>query len=343
MNIAIIDRNTYLLAFGITALIFIVSISLAFSPFIIAHPEIAVGITYDLTLTSPLLYLFFIRKTKIPNTTVVPILIIGIILASYIIPAEQQFHLSLIKGWLLPVVEILLLSYVGLSIYNTVKTYKSLRSKDSDIISVINEVCHQKFSIPFIANALAFEITVIYYAFISWKGSVSNEAIFSYHKKSGKIALFAALIFIIGLETIVLHIFVAKWNVLIAWILTISSFYLLLQLFAHLKAVHQRPIELTDDKLFIRYGLFDGTEINLENIDKVEFTTNKPTDKSLVKQVALLGDMEQFNTIIHLKNSEIFTGFYGIRNEYKTLILFIDEKERFLQSITQNILDKENA
>lgn len=333
MTFTLSDRSSVIVAFGLILLIIATSICLAFSSLLSIYPELAVGVTYDLALTAPLFYLFFIRKTKIPKTSAVPLFVGGLILASYLIPAENQFHLSIIKSWILPVVEISVLAYIGIKTYKIYTSYKLAKNKNSDILKILNEACESLFGIPVLAKVAAFEFAVIYYAFVSWKKPIQNEFTFSYHKASGKIALYMAIIFILSIETLVLHILVARWNVILAWILTVTSVYLLIQIFAHSKAVYQRPIEIIGEKLFIRYGLFGGAIIHLSNIEKIEFSTSKNEDNKDVKQVSLVGDLEQFNTHIYLKKQEIFCGFYGSKCKFKTLLLFIDDKEKFKQII----------
>ncbi len=330
------SRGLQLLAYLILALIPIACLSIAFSSLIVEYPELATGITYDLTLTTSLLYLFLIWKTKIPKTTVVPFFVVGIIIASYILPADQQFHLGLIKTWVLPFVEISVLSFVGFSVYKTVKTFRKMKNQDSDVLTVLQKTSDKMFGIPLLANAIAFEIAVFYYGLIRWKKFAQSSNTFSYHKNSGKTALFLVIIFIIAIETVVLHILVAQWNVIIAWILTASSAYVLIQIFGHFKAIFQRPIEVIGDKLLVRYGLFGGAEIDLGNIKTVTSAAIKPNNMTGVKQVSLLADLEQFNTKIELNESASFSGFYGIKDEFKTLLLFVDEPEKFRELITND-------
>ncbi len=336
MNAIKLNRSTYFLAYGIPFAIIVFSISLAFSSLFSTYPELAIGITYDLTLTSPLIYLFFIRKTNIPKITVVPFFILGVIIASYLIPPQQQYHLGLVKTWILPIVEIGIVGFISYSVYKTVKNYRNLKTTHTDVYKIIQEVSKKTATIPILAKAIAFEIAVFYYAFVSWKKFTPSEKNFTYHKKSGNLTLYAAIILLIAVETFVFHMLIARWNEIIAWILTISSLYVLIQIFAHIKAMLQRPIEITKDKLLIRYGLFGDTEIDLNNIESIEFTNTFTEDKTDVRQVAILKEIEQFNTKISLKEKETYRGFYGIKSKYKTLLLFVDEQEKFKGLIEKN-------
>ena len=143
-------------------------------------------------------------------------------------------------------------------------------------------------------------------------------------------------IFLILMETLVLHILVARWSELIAWILTISSLYVSIQLFAHIKAMLQRPIEITDGKLHIRYGLFGDTEIGLDNIESVEFSNTNTSVEKGTKKLALFGDLEQTNTKITLKQEETLNGFYGFTSKYNSLLFYVDERDEFKKLIEQN-------
>ena len=118
--------------------------------------------------------------------------------------------------------------------------------------------------------------------------------------------------------------------------MTISSLYVSLQLFAHIKAIFQRPIEISDEKLFVRYGLFGDAEIDLKILKRLNFLPCCPHEKEGVKRLSLLGELEQFNTKILLKHEAELNGFYGIKSKCKTLLLFVDETEKFKNLITTN-------
>lgn len=336
MTKTFLNRSFYYLAYLFLAAIFTLSFVFSNTSLLIKYPELAVGITLDLTLMAPLLYAFVIWKTKIPKTTIVPFFVISTIIASNLVPADQQFYLSQIKTWVIPIIEIGVLGFLAFTVYKTVIAYRAAKDKDSDIFNVLFEVSNKLFGNKLFAKLLAFELAVIYFAFFSWRKPKLTANTFTYHKKSGKLVLYGAIIFIIVAEAIVIHILLAEWNFYVAWILTLSSLYLSLQLFAHFKAMYQRPIEIIGDKLYVRYGLFGGGKIELRNIERIESSMIKPNETENVKQVSLLGEIEQFNTKIQLKEKATFSGFYGKEDDYKTLLLFVDEKEEFKKLVSDS-------
>ncbi len=161
--------------------IFLFAVSLSLTNLLTVYPEFAVAVTYDLTLSAPLIYLFLIRKTGIPKLTVIPVFIFGVLTASLILPADGRFHLSLITTFILPLAEVIAITFFGITAYKSYKTYQNLSGKSSDVLEILRETCRSRVFSPRIAEMAAFEISVFYYAVLSWKGA-NRENTFSYHK-----------------------------------------------------------------------------------------------------------------------------------------------------------------
>ncbi len=332
MNLRSIFDTTNLLKFGFLLVIIAASFAVAQSSLILNHPEMAIAVTIDLLFTLPLAYLYFIRKTKISRLTALEVFVFGVFFASMILPADNQNFLETVKLFALPILELSVLAYVGLIFYKSRKTYQSSNRKSVDVLERLRETLTKEFKSPLVANVLTFEVAVFYYAFIGWK-TKCDENIFSYHKKSGIVALLSVVIFIVAVETFVVHILIALWIETIAWALTILSVYFLFQLFAHLKAVFQRPIEISNGKIFLRYGIFGDAVIDLKNIEKIENTTAPFEKEKGTRKLALLGELEQHNLKIVLKDEAILNGFYGIKMKVKTFYLFVDEIENFKSAV----------
>ena len=358
MKVKALSQASFLLIYGLPAFIIFTSVCIAFSPLLILYPELAVGVTYDLALTTPLLYLFLIRKKEIPKITVLPIFFLGVTIASFIIPIEQQFHLSIIKNWIFPMVEVSVLGYIGFSVYKIVKIYKSNKHETPDVYTILRltsqdliekiispqllinrfllQTDRKELNIKWYANLIAFEAAIIYYGLFKWRKPKLTQNQFTYHKKSGFIVLLGVIIFIITAETIVLHVLIEQWSRVIAWVLTIPGLYFVLQLFAHTKAVYLRPIELTDDKLILRYGLFGEAEIDLDNIEEIKFSLIVPSGDYKVVQMSIVKGFEQFNTQIYLKEEISVSRLYGFKAKCNALLFFVDENKKLMNMIKHN-------
>lgn len=326
--------RTYLLIYGIPLLIILFSAGLAMSSLVNRYPDLVIGITYDLTITAPLVYFFLIRKKKIPFATVVPVIVLGVILASLLLPKNQQHHLDLVKTILLPVVEICFLSVTFYHVYKFTKSFKATSQGKQDFYLILKESFVKAIAYPKVAKIFSTEIAMIYYAFISWKKRPISGNQFTGFKETGITALLLVIIFILIIETFVLHILLIKWSTAVAWIVFVLSIYTCVQILGHLKALRQRYSELTEEKLHLKYGLFGDIIIDLKNINRVEIYSNSFEDKNRkVEKLALLKDLESHNVVIYLSERQKVDKAYGITGECDTLLLHIDKKEVFVEMI----------
>lgn len=314
-------------------LIILILVLLSKSTFLADYPSIgSFAITFDLLITAPFIYYFLIRKSKIPVTTVVPILIVGLIVGTYIIPIENQHYLNLFKIWGLPIIELLVLTFIIIKVKRSINTYKQKKQGKTDFYATLNETCSELIPqklVPFFAT----EIAIFYYGFLNWKKHFPKPNEFTYHKNSGTTSLIAAIIFIVLIESFVLHILIAKWSNVAAWILSALSIYTAVQLFGFLKSLSQRPITISNDNLIIRYGILAETEIRLQDIDFIELSTSDLKLDNLTKKLSTFGELESHNVILKLKREYSLLGLYGIRKKFTNLALYLDKKEEFKSKI----------
>lgn len=318
-----------LIIFGIPVLILSFIVLIATSSNFKANPEhLATGITFDLLITVPFIYFLLIRKTKIPKTTVVPLIILGVVLCSLILPLENQQHLNLFKTWVLPVIEILVVSYVLYNVRKGIRSYNRTKGPSIDFFTTLKNTCYELLPKGVVIPVVT-EIAVFYYGFVYWKKRELKENEFSYHKDSGTIPLLLVIIFLVGIETVVLHILLTKWSSFAAWSLTVLSIYSAIQLFGFLKSMLKRPIAIENDKLYLRYGIMNETIIDVKTIDHIEISSKDLELNDETRKLSFLGALENHNLIIHLKEKNHLTGLYGIRRTYKHLAVHIDRNLEF--------------
>lgn len=322
-----------LIIFGIPLLIIGIMVLISKSTIFNANPSIlSTGITFDLLLTVPLVYFLLIRKTSIPKTTVVPILIIGIVICSLILPTENQHYLNLFKTWVLPIVELFILSFVIFKVRKGIKHYKLNKTKSFDFFTTLKSTCYEILPKGAVIPVVT-EIAVFYYGFVHWKKRKLKDNEFTYHRDSGTVTLLIAIIFIVAIETITFHILLAKWNTTAAWILTFLSIYSGIQIFGFVKSMFKRPISIENDKLFLRYGIMNETTIDLANIDSIEISSKDIELNTETRKLSFLGELESHNLVIRLKEENTLIGLYGIKRKYKNLALHVDKKIEFKNRI----------
>ena len=326
-------------AFGLPLFCLIGLSLLPLSSFYLMHPEpLSIGISVDFLLTVPLVFLFLIRNTKIPKTTVVPLVVLGMLLGYAVLPEENQFILDYFKSWILPLVELGVLSFVGFSVYRSAKRFKNHRKKGFDFYTTLKTTSNEIFpKVP--AALLTSELAVLYYGLWTWKKRPLNENEFSYHKDSGTLTVLVALIVIIGIETYVFHLILAKWNNILAWVLTAISCYTAIQIFGFLKSMSRRPIAIQGGILQLPYGIMGEAIVPLTKIASIECNSKELEENKLNRKLSFLGAMESHNIILHVKEPLEVQGLYGISKKYEVLGFCVDGPTQFKKSVEQHIKD----
>jgi len=333
----IISIQNNLINFGIPLLIIGLMIFIAKSSlFRLNLASLAIGITFDILLTVPFVYFLLIRKTTIPKTTIVPVLIFGVIICSIILPSENQYYLNLFKTWVLPVVELSVLSFVIYSVRKGINNYKQKKHSSFDFFTTLKKTCYEILP-KNVVILVVTEIAVFYYGFIYWKNRELKENEFSYHKDSGTITLLIAIIFIVAIETVTFHILLLKWSNSAAWILTFLSIYSAIQIFGFLRSMFKRPISIENNNLYLRYGIMNEATIVLKEIDSIEISSKDIELNKKTRKLSFLGELESHNIIIRLKKENTLIGLYGIKKKFKVLALHIDNKYEFKNQIDSAI------
>lgn len=322
-----------LLPFG---LVFIAFLSLYFlassAAFATNSAKLSTLVTIDVILTIPILYFLLIRKTNIPKLTILPVLFIGLVLASYIIPKDQQTYLGLFKSYALPIIELGVLAFIIYKLNSAIKLFKANKIEGADFYSILKKTCKENLPNG-IASLAVTEISVIYYGLIYWRKRQLKANEFSYHKNSGTVGLFVVFIIIIAAETIGLHVWLSKSYPVIAWILTILSSYTCFQILGFVKSIVKRAIFIENKTLYLRYGIMKEAVISINEIDSVEMTSKDLDKESEIKKLSFLGDLEPHNLIIHFKTPQLITSLYGKKSQLKGLALSIDDRERFIAQL----------
>ncbi|WP_235923567.1 hypothetical protein [Psychroflexus aurantiacus] len=324
--------NKNLLNFGIPLSLLGGLILVMKSPVLAGNETLVMAITVDLLLTVPLIYFLLIRKSKIPKISVIPVLIIGLLIGSFFLPKEDQQYLQYFKTWILPFLELAVLSYVFYKLRKAIIKFKENEKSTFDFFTSLKDTCYdilpRKAVMPVVT-----EIGVFYYGFIYWKRRKLKANEFSYHKDSGTIALLVVILFLVAIETAAIHILLSKWSDAAAWVLTFLSMYSGIQIFGFLKSMFKRPISLEKDQLHLRYGMMTETTIDLQDIDSLEISSKDLEPDKETRKLSLFGELESHNIIIRLKKENELTGLYGIKRKYRNLAFYVDDTLEFENQI----------
>lgn len=321
-----LNLSRSLITFGIPLFIILSSIFLAKNQTLFEGNSgtMNTAITLDLVLTLPLVYFFLIRKKNISKFTVVPVFVLGIVIASLIIPTSDQQALSLVKSWVLPLVELTVFTIVVTQVVKVRKAYKA-HKENLDFLTALKKSTATIFP-PRLAYALSTEIGMVYYSFFTWRKPKYAKNEFTYHKDNGALGVLGVLLGVALVELFCVHLLLHNWSPVFTWILTILSAYGVIQIFGLMKSIPRTPIKVEQDTLKIRLGIFLEAEIPLDNIKEIELTT-KDYDKQdkTYRRITLF----DHNCIIHLKDQGTLKGLFGLEKKYQHLVLSVDDKKRF--------------
>ncbi len=264
-----------------------------------SNPDVlAWGVTFDLTLTIPLLYwLFVIRSGAARAIAVAPVFAIGAAIAAVILPRGDQQFLHELRFLVAP-----------LEVVTLVLVVRSGRA----------------------SGLIGTELAVLRYAVTGWRARADvprNARAFTVHERIGWGSIVAALILVIAAESLAMHVIVQMWSVRFAWILTALELYGVLWLLGDYHALRLRPSYADDDALHIRYGLRWSVDIGFDDIASCQAIASEADWKRpAVLKVAML-DAPRF--LLRLRTPAVAHGLLGLRKTIDAIAIAPDDDEAF--------------
>jgi hypothetical protein len=231
------------------------------------HPDVvAAGVLTDLLLTVPLaFYLLAVRRAGWPVRTLIPLFLASLTGAALLVP-EHRVTLLRVAEILSAPVEIGLVAWIA---FRVRRSLRGTRGAD-DPLERLRAVAFDILPARRVAEAVAFEMAVIYYALLARRrGEDQGPAgarSFTYHLKSGYGAILGALAMVIVAETVPVHLLLARWSPRVAWTLTVLGLYSLVWLIADFRATRLRPIVADERSLHLRCGLRWSVTVPRERI-----------------------------------------------------------------------------
>ena len=323
-------QPNWTLALGLPLLVALVCTVICFSPLFTLHPDrLSTGITLDLVLTAPLLYLWAIHKSTVSKMTVIRVFIVGLLVAGLLLHNRTHPLLTGIKTWISPMVEGWVLFLIGRKIYQARKK-EVVPVAGEDFLIRCRRVAGKVLGNEKLGGIITGEIGTFYYLVA---GRRSKEG-FSYAKASGAIPVLGAFILCMLAEGTGLHFLLAHWSTRLAWILTGLSAYTLLQLYAHMRAMHARPISVSGGFLHLRNGLAGEVSIPIAAIEELT-TISRPIRGEKAVQLALFRVLESSNMRLKLRQPVTIIGMFGIRKPAEVILFAVDQPTALLAAVQQ--------
>lgn len=334
MTIFATNKPNWTIALGIPFLIFLSCLFITFSSKFSANSDLlSYGVLADLLITAPLVYFLAIRKSNVSKLTVTRVFIAGLLFAGVILRSHPTPIFQVIKTWISPVLEAFVIFIIAKKFYVANKNAKANNNR-ADFLLHCRSVMFEIFGNEKLANIVSSEIAVIYYAFFSTtEKSIDYKTKFTSYKENGLPLVLSVILSIFLIETTGVHFLLNLWNTTIAWVVTGLSLYTCIQLFAHTRALKARAIIINSSSFEVRNGLAGDACIQLDNIEKIEWSNKKPKDRESIK-IALLKGLENHNMVVYLKNSIQITMIFGMKKQTDTVLFFVDKPKEFISTVT---------
>jgi len=324
------SRPNWLLALGLPLLVMLSSAIIVYSPFFAAHiTGMSTGVTLDLTVTAPFLYFLAIRRTDVSRMTVIRVFVLGVLVAGLLLGGRSPF-LHGIKTWISPVVEAVVVITV---IWNIRKARRQAGHGEVDMLTHLRSIAGKIFGNQRMGDVLGSELAVIYYALAARRRKQrQGGAEFSYARASGAAPVLGVFLMAMVAEGVGLHFLIARWSAMTAWILTGLSAYTMLQVYAHMRAMKSRLVQVKDGMLYLRNGLAADVGVRIDNIEEIRLTTRAVQGDGVLK-LALLGALEGHTVCIRLRQPVTVVRMFGIRRRASVLLFAVDRPEELREAI----------
>jgi hypothetical protein len=290
-----------------------------------ANPDIAAwGVTFDLTVTIPLLYWWMIVKPgRAHAITIAPLFILGTLAAGWLLPRGQRDFVEQLRMIGLPLVEL----FVIVAVVARVRALRRSRSGSTDAYERIAHSVRAIAGDSRVAEVVASEMTILYYAFFGWTKAPDNRDghNFTVHQRAGWATVVACIIVLVIAESIGMHLLISMWSPLAAWIWTGLDIWAVVWLLGDLNGLRLRPSWIDADGLHIRYGLRWSVTVPFGDIAAVaEVRAESEWKRRDVLRVAML---EEPRWLIQLRTPVTARGMAGLRKTITGIALLADDDE----------------
>jgi hypothetical protein len=295
------------------------------------NPDLAAwGVTFDLTLTVPLIYyLFIVRPGHARPLTIAPLFVAGVTVAALVIPRNyQQFvHQLRFVSAPLEIVTIFL-------VLQRLARMRRSDSSDSDTWSRVHAATRHILGDTRVATFVSMELTIVYYGLFAWRTPAPHDPRqITVMEKSGWGSIVACIVVLLLGESAGLHFLMLHWfGAVGAWCVTALDVYTILWLFGDYHALRLRPSFVADGVLHVRHGLRWTLDVPLSNVRSIAPVQGEADWKR--KGVLKLALFDEPRFLVQLQEPMTAAGIAGIRKSVDAIAIRPDEEERFLTLLT---------
>jgi len=312
---------------ALMAMLAAVCIVMARSHLFQRNPDmVAWGVTFDLTISIPLLYWFLaIRPGHAKPLTIAPLFVAGVTLARLVIPSGHHQFLQQLRFVSAPL-EIVTLVLIGRRILRM----RNTGAVQADVYAKIDAAARAVLGDGRLATFVSMEVTIVYYSLFAWRTpDPAGDETITLHKESGWGSILACILTLIVAESIGLHLALQLWfRPVVVWSVTALDVYGILWLLGDYHALRLRPTIAGSDTLHVRHGLRWSVDIPLANIASIDPVSREEEWKGK-KSVLKLTMFDEPRYLVRLREPQTANGIAGITKRIEAIAIRPDDDERF--------------
>jgi hypothetical protein len=289
----------------------------------------APAISIDLTLGVTFAYwLLVVRPKHAPLRSTLPVFLASVAAAALTLPSGHRAVVQYIRYLGIPVE----LAVVALVIIGVRRAHRRLAAAgiEMDVPERIQTVLSQSLPYPRIADVVGTEVSLLYYALVSWRRTPfirTDTSAFAYHRRTAYAAILYTLVFASIVEMVALHFLLRAVAPHIAVAVLALSIFGTLWLLGFVRAVQLRPILVSSSLIHVRNGLLWTADIPRDLIEHIAFGRVRAPAKGTPGYLrAAFGEP---NVLVDLRAPICARGPYGTVRSVSRIGLVIDDIERF--------------
>ncbi len=281
-----------------------------------ANPDVAAwGVTFDLTISIPALYWFFLVRTgRARPLTLAPVFLLGVLAASTLVPRDDQQFLRDLGRFAVPAVELVLLGAIA-------RRLTRLRGTSVDVAAAVRAL----FGESRVADVVTSEVSMVWYALFCWRRkphAVEGQAI-TFHQRSGWGTIVACLLVLLGAESVGMHLLLRLWSNTAAWVWTGLDLWGAIWLIGDYHALRLNRSSMDERALRIRFGMRWSLDVPLANIASMtEIREESEWKRRDVLKLAILDDPRW---LVTLREPMMAQGMAGIRKRVSAIAMLPDD------------------
>lgn len=290
-----------------------------------ASPDVAAwGVTFDLTLTIPIIYyMVVVRRGVARALSIAPVFAAGATLAALLLPRGQQQFLHDLRFVAAPL-EIVTIALIAGRIRALRRNPRSPSADPADSIAVATA---QVFGTTALSRIVASEVAVLWFALSGWNRQPAVPAgatKLTVHERSGWGSVVVCIVVLIAAESIGVHLLVQMWSIRAAWIVTALDVYGLLWLVGDYHALRLRPSFVSDGELRIRHGLRWTATVPLAAISSVTRVASESDWRR--RDVLKLALLDEPRYVVQLDGPYTAQGIAGLRKSFNAIAIAPDDE-----------------